>query len=147
MVSDPVIQKADPAARRKAMIMVLVAFVFGVSVIAAFDHFQVDIESWAVNNLDFLLEHTYLIFMVFLVLVLPVLGAGVYFLVFANRIARAQRFPPPGCAVSRDTVVLEGARAVWRARVIQLTSILLLCAAASTPVVMWYILQRIAGAA
>ena len=147
MVSEPVIQKADPAARRKAIIMVLVALVFGVSVIAAFEYFLGDVESWAEHNIEFLLEHTYLIFLVFLVLVLPVLGAGAYFLVLANRIARAQRFPPPGCAVSRDTVVIEGARAVQRARVIQFTTILLLCAAASTPVVMWYILHRIAGTA
>lgn len=129
------------------MIVVLVALVFGVSVIAAFEYFLGDIESWAEHNTDFLLEHTYLIFLVFLVMVLPVLGAGVYFLGFASRIARAQRFPPPGCAVSRDTVVIEGARAVRRARVIQFTTMLLLCAAASTPVLLWYILHRIAGAA
>lgn len=147
MVSDTKIQKADPAARRRAVIVVLVMLVLGASAIVAFENLMIDFESWAEHNIDYLLDHTYLIFLVFLIMLLPAFGAGVYLLVFANRVALTQRYPPPGCAVSRDTVVIEGARAVQRARLIQFISVLLLCAAASIPVIMWYILHTLAGAA
>lgn len=141
----PVLQRADMAARRKAVIVVVVAAVLGASAIAAFEYYLGDFEAWLEQNIDYLLEHSYVVFVAALILVLPALAAGAYLLVFSQRIVRSQRFPPPGYAVSRDTVVLEGARAIRRARIIQVLSVLLLCATSAIPVYLWYVFRYLAG--
>jgi hypothetical protein len=138
------IQRADPAARRKAVIILAVAAVLGLSAIAVLESHMGDIESWLEQNIEFLLQHTHVVFIATLVMVLPVLGAGVYLLVLGNRIVRSQRFPPPGLAVIRDTVALEGARAVRRARIIQALAVLLLCAASAIPVFVWSLFESLA---
>ena len=116
------IQKADPAARRKAIGVICVAAILGVCAIVAFDSFRDDFQSWLETNIKFLLENTIVVFLVSLVFVSPVLAAGAYLLLLGNRAVRAQRFPPPGSAMARDTLVLEGSRGLHRGRIIQLLS-------------------------
>jgi len=133
------IQKADPLARRKAIWVVLVATILGVVAIMAFESFQAHFQSWLEGKIHFLLENTIVVFTISLVIVSPVLGAGTYLLLLGNRTVRAQKFPPPGYAVARDTLVLEGSKGVQRGRVIQLLSLMLLCSAAAIPFIIWYI--------
>ena len=82
-----------------------------------------------------------------LVLVLPIAIASTYLLVFANRISRAGRFPPPGYKVTRDTVVLEGAAAQRRALFIRILSMMILGAACAAPLLMWFIVEQVVGRA
>jgi hypothetical protein len=49
----------------------------------------------------------------------PLLGFAVYLWLFARRVVRMQRFPPPGMRVVRDTSVLYGPSALARARLLQ----------------------------
>jgi hypothetical protein len=140
------IQKADPDARRKAIWVICVATILGVCAIVAFDSFQDDFQSWLEANIEFLLENTIVVFLVSLIFVSPVLAAGAYLLWLGNRTVRAQRFPPPGCALARDTLVLEGSKGLKRGRIIQLLSLLLLCGAAAIPFVMWYVFRSLASA-
>jgi hypothetical protein len=51
--------------------------------------------------------------------VLPVLGAAAYLWRFGIRTVRDQRFPPHGTLVLVDTVILEGAEAQRRGRMLQ----------------------------
>ena len=140
------IQKADSGARRKAIGVICIAAVFGVCAILAFESLQDDFQSWLERNIDFLLEHTIIVFLVLLVLISPLLATGVYLLSLGNRTVRAQRFPPPGYAVVRDTPVLEGLQGLRRGRVIQLLSLFLLCSAGAIPFVIWYVFHVLASA-
>lgn len=139
------VQPADPKARRKAVWVISIASVLGLSAIWAFEYFQSDLQSWLEKNIDFLLENTIVVFLVSLALISPVLAAGTYLLLLGNRTVREQRFPPLGDAVSRDTLVLEGRPALRRGRVIQLLSVLLLCSAGAIPFIVWYLFFSLAG--
>jgi hypothetical protein len=143
----PTIQRADPAARRLAVKILLAGLVLGLSCIAAFEYFMRDYEKWLEENIEFVLEHTYIFSLVSLVLVLPIAIASTYLLVFANRISRSGRFPPPGYAVTRDTVVLEGAAAQRRAVFIRILSIMILGTACAAPLLMWFIVEQVVGPA
>ena len=114
------VQQADPKARRKAIWVICVATLLGLSAISAFEYFQDDLQSWPARNVDFLLENTIVVFVVSFIFVSPVLAAGTYLFLLGYRTVRAQRFPPPGYAVARDTRVLEGWQGMRRGRVIQL---------------------------
>jgi hypothetical protein len=141
------IQRADPEARRKALRILAMALLLGLAAIAVIEHYRHDIESWLGQNLGLFLEHPWLVFIATLPMGLPVIAAGTYLLVFARHIVRARRFPPPGCAVTRDTAVLEGGRAVRRARIIQLLALLIIFAALAFPVYLWRLLSCHATAA
>ncbi len=140
------VQPGNPKARRKAIWVILFATFLGFSAILAFECYQHDFQSWLERNIDFLLENTFVVFVVSLILVSPVLAAGTYLLLLGNRTVRAQRFPPLGYAVVSDTLVLEGWQGVRRGRVIQLLSVFLLCSAGAIPVVMWYIFHTFGSA-
>jgi hypothetical protein len=140
------IQKADPEARRKAIRMICGAFILGVCAILVFDFLQEDFQSWLKKNIDFLLEHTIVVFFVSLLLVSPILAIGRYLFLLGNRTVRAQRFPPPGYGVVRDTVVFEGPQGIRRGRLIQLLSLFLLCVAGAFPFAMWYVFRSLASA-
>ena len=140
------IQKADPAVRRKAIRMICVALILGVCAILAFEFFQGAIRSWLEKNIDFLLENSIVVFFVTLIFVSPVLAVGIYLLLLGNRTVRAQRFPPPGLAVARARVVLEGRKGRRRGRIIQILSIFLLCMAGAIPFVVWHVFRSLASA-
>ena len=110
------IQRADPKARRKAIKIICIATILGIVAILAFEYVHDDFQSWLEKNIYFFLEHPLVVFVVFLVLVSPVLAAGGYLYLVGKRTVRAQRFPPPGYAVAGDTLVLEGGQAMRRGR-------------------------------
>jgi hypothetical protein len=137
------IQQADPKARRIAIQVICVATVLGLITILMFENFQDDFQTWLEKNIDFLLENTIVVFAAGLVSVSPLLAAGAYLLLIGNRTINAQRFPPPGCAVARDTPVLEGRKGIQRGRIIQVLSLFLLCCAGAIPVVLWLIFRSL----
>ena len=140
------VQLADPKIKRRAIWAICVATCLGLSAILAFEYFRDYLQFWLEKNFDFLLENTIVLFIATLVFMSPVLGAGIYLLLLGNRTVRAQRFPPPGHAVARDTPVLEGWQGVRRGRVIQLLALFLLCAAGTIPIIMWYIFRSLGSA-
>jgi hypothetical protein len=139
----PTIQPADPAARRQAVAILLCVLLVGLGLIAALERSLGDFEKWLEDNLEFILANTWLVFLAALVPVLPIAGFAIYLLGFAKKIASAQRFPPPGYAVTRDTVVLEGTAARRRAALLRVLSIGLLLLSGAAPVYLWYIFVQI----
>jgi hypothetical protein len=139
------IQKADPGARRKAIWVICATTLLGVCTILALESFQEEFQSLLERNIDFLVKNSIIVFLVSWVLVSPVLAAGTYLLSIGNRTVRAQRFPPPGYAVVRDTHVIGGSQGRQRGRVIQWLSLLLLFSAAAIPFVMWLVFRSLAS--
>jgi hypothetical protein len=131
------IQPADPKARRKAIWVIFVATFLGLSMILAVEYFQDEFQSWLERNIDFLLENNFVVFVAALALVSPVLTAGTYLFLVGKRTVRAQRFPPPGYPVVRDTLVLDSLQAIRRGWVIQLLSLFLVCCTGAIPFVIW----------
>lgn len=140
------IQPADTEARRRALWLLGIAAVLGLCAILVFEHFQQDFQAWLEDNIEYLLRNPYVVFLAALLFLSPLIAAAVYLLVLANRTVRAQRFPPPNVAVSRDTAVLEGSQAVRRGRILQFLSILLLLAAIVFPFILWSIFQGLGNA-
>ena len=139
------IQRADPRARRQAIGIFCVATPVGLAAILTFEYFQADLRSWLESNIGLLADNTILVFTGSLVLVSPVLAFAIYLILLGQRSVRGQRFPPRGYAVVRDTPVLEGSKAIGRGRLLQVLSCALLFAAASIPVVIWYLFRFLVG--
>lgn len=74
-------------------------------------------------------------------LALPLLGVATYLWRLGDRIVRSGRFPAPGMAVARDTVVQQGLAARSRGRVLQFLAATLVLAAAGIAIVLWRIVS------
>ena len=136
-------QRADPGARRKAIRVLIVVTLFGLCALLALEKFEDRFGSWLESNIEFLLENPILVFAGAMVLVSPVLATGTYLMVLARRTVQAQRFPPPGYAVARDTPVAEDGQAIRRGRIIQLLALFLLCCAAAIAAALWYMFRSL----
>ena len=73
------------AADARAMWIVGIAAVVGVSAIIAFEYFRDDFQAWLENNIHFLVKHPGAAFGLSLILVSPVLAAAAYLLLLGNR--------------------------------------------------------------
>jgi hypothetical protein len=73
--------------------------------------------------------------------VVPLLGFAAYFWRLGERIVRAERFPAPGLAVTRDTVVLRGSFARRRGRLAQLLAAIFVLAASAFAIVLWWLMS------
>lgn len=129
------IQKADPADRRKALIVVgiagglcalpLVAALFGaLDLRARLDAAAAQFVASPPAGVAAMS-----------VAVVPLVLFALYLVVFGARVIRAGRFPLPGQRVVRDTRIREGRAATVHGRVLQVLGILLGLAALSLPVI------------
>lgn len=120
------IQPADPRARRTAVRIVLVGAVAGAVLLWWSQRAMPDLEAWVLRVPGAeAWRATVVLGAVGVLLAAPLLGFAAYLWMFARRVARSQRFPPPGMGVVRETPVLSGQRAVTRARVLQGLSVVL----------------------
>lgn len=129
------IQRANPRARRQALLIVVCGVVFGLILILLAQSYRPALEEWVSQD-----PHSRLRFAlvaVFVAFVVPLLGLIGYFWRVGDRIVRAERFPAPGATVVRDTVVLRGQSARWRGRLIQFCAAILLLAAACFCILLW----------
>ena len=139
------IQKADPAARKRALTIILVGGVIGTLMIGAYRHYEVEIFAWLEHNIAWLADSPGIVLGFGCLLVAPLLVLSGFLFFYGRRAARAKRIPPPDSAVVRDTVVKTGARAVFHGRFVQVLSVLLLLSGAAIPFLFWYLLDRLIG--
>lgn len=137
------IQRADPAARRRALKLLLVGLVLGLILIQLLETALEEQEQWLLDNLPLILENSQLVVVLGIVMALPLAGLSIYLLLFANRIARAERFPPPGVAVTRDTPVIEGAAARRRAWLLRILAMVIFLCGYTLPWVLWSIVDQV----
>src|SRR5262245_51853679 len=102
----PDIQKADPAARRLAVLVIVCGTVAGASLLLALDRFRPQLESWLRQDLH--ARAWTIVWLAVAVVALPVLGVAGYLWHLGTRVASSGRYPPPGLRVLYDTEIVTG---------------------------------------
>ncbi len=134
------IQKADPAARRKSLLIVGLA---GIVLLVAGLLFGFDEPDRIDAIAGLILESPRIGVIAMAVGALPIVLFAIYLFVVGARVVRAERFPLPGQAVGRDTPIREGRAAIVHGRVLQALAVLLALAAAALPVILARVLDTL----
>jgi hypothetical protein len=131
-------QKADPKARRRALLAVLVGTLVGASFILSFESYRAALQDWILSEPGQSSDKIKLVLLtVAVVLSAPLLVFGAYIWVLGARVTRAQQYPPPVMPVFRDTRIVRGQPAVLRGNIMKVLAVCLIVAALVTPVVFW----------
>lgn len=138
------IQKADPTARRQAVLAVIFGAAVGGLLIAGFDHFHGPFREWLLSDPAETARRARLaMYLAAFVLSAPLIAFAVYLWLLGARVMRAQQFPPPGVRVIRDTPVIGGPAAVTRGQVIQVLALCLGVGAALLWSFFWWLARTI----
>ena len=120
------IQKADPAARRQAVLLVIFGMAVGALLIAGIEHFREPFREWLLSEPAETARRAKLAMYVSgFVVSAPVIAFAIYLWLLGARVLRAQQFPPPGFRVIRDTPVVGGHGAVNRGHAMQVLAVCL----------------------
>lgn len=143
------IQKADPAARRQAVLVIAFAAAIGGLLIAGFEHIREPFREWlSLEPAEAARRAKLALYVSAFILSALVIAFAIYLWVLGARVLRAQQFPPPGFRVVRDTPVVEGHGATARGHVIQILAVCLGIGAALSWTFFWWLARTIgAGAA
>ena len=132
------IQKADPGARRKALLIVGLGIMIGALLIIGFERFRTPLLNWLLSKPEKLLYRVGLFCFFSSVLgSAPLFGFSVYLWSLGGRVTRFKRFPLPGHRVVRDTPILEGQAALARGRVFKIMAVLFGAAAVMLCYAIW----------
>jgi hypothetical protein len=138
------VQKADPAARRQVVLVIILATATGALLIAGFEHFREPFQEWLSSEPAETARRAKLaVYVSTFVLSAPVIAFAIYFWLLGARVLRAQQFPPPGFRVIRDTPVVGGRGAMIRGHAIQILAVCLGVSAALLWLVFWRLAQTI----
>jgi hypothetical protein len=132
------IRRADPHARRRALLIIAGGAIVGAGLIWAWDQFRPDLHAWLVAEPGARSRRLgVLLLAVAAVVVVPLVGFAVYLWRLGSRILRERQFPPSGWTVVRDTAILRGPAAARRGRVVRGAAALLLVAATVLALLLW----------
>jgi hypothetical protein len=138
-------QRADPGVRRTAVAILGCAMAVGAILITVARWFRPEFEAWLEQDLSARLR------LVAVVLAIvtsgPVLGLAGYCWHFGRRIVHAQRYPPPGLRLTRDTPVVTGPAAGRRGRLIQVFAGVLGLGALLLPFFLWRLVSILGAGA
>jgi hypothetical protein len=136
----PEVRRADPVARRKAILLVILGALAGTLSIAGFEHYRAPLRDWLASNPG---ERTnrikLLLILVAAGLSAPLVALAAYLWSLGSSVVRTRQFPPPGSRVIRDTPVVAGQAAMVRGR--SLKALALFLGAASA--LLWLFLWRL----
>jgi len=115
------ILKADPSARRKAILSCIVAVIFGILILVWI------VPSWFeyLNTLPKDQSISLAINLIAFLSVIP-FSISLYFYRQGLKIIKSERCPPPGTKVIKDTPIIMGEKARWRGKVLIVISIIIL---------------------
>ena len=142
------IQKADPAARRQAILVIVFATAAGALLIAGFEHLREPFHDWLSSEPAETARRAKLaLYVSAFILSAPVIAFAVFLWLLGARVLRAQQFPPPGFRVIRDTPVVGGRGATVRGHVIQILAVCLGGSAALLWLFFWWLARTISEGA
>lgn len=137
------VQKADPDARKRALLLTGIAIGMGV-VMFALRHFaDATVTGWFRVLGERIAHNPSLGAAVMWLSMLPLVVFAVYTFRFGSRVVRARRMPPPGHKVVKDTLVHLEQAAVLRGRLAQVLASALLVLSIIIPAFFWYTLEHI----
>jgi hypothetical protein len=123
------IRKADPVARRQAMLLVLLGGIVGGLLIAGFEHYHQPLRDWLLSGQGSLkLRLTTVLIMMAAVIAMPLGWFALFLWSLRGKVLKAGEYPPPGCQVIHDTPVVRGKAAVSVARALQVVALVLMAA-------------------
>jgi hypothetical protein len=143
------IRKADPGARRRALLLVVAGTFIGAALLIGFERYSTRLRDWLSSEPAELAYRVKVAsaFVVALISV-PLLALAAYLGRLGTTVVRAQEFPPPGYRVFRDTSVVVGSAAIFRGRGLQVLAAFLAVGAATVAVMLWRLARVLtAGAA
>ncbi|MGY6275749.1 hypothetical protein [Methylomonas sp. MgM2] len=133
------IQKADLPTRRRLITVLIVLALGGFLVIFAFEQNKTALFNWVLA--DPTQKATRVKTMLWLACAFmesPLLGVALFTWKMAERVLVAERFPPPGIPVIRDTIVQVGQRARHRGRLLQAVAVVFVLLAVITLALFWH---------
>lgn len=135
------IRRADPAARRQAMWLLIVGTLVGVLLMLAFERYRTPLREWiGSGSRDAAHRIQPALVLLAVLLSVPVVAFAAYLWTFGTKVLRARQFPPPGYWVIRDTPAVDGQAAMRRGHVFR---ILAVCLGAAS-LALWLLLWRLA---
>lgn len=143
------IRKADPGARRQALLIVVTGTFIGAALLIGFERYSPRLRDWLSSEPAELAYRVKVgIALVTALTSGPLLALAAYLWWLGTAVVRVQEFPPPGYRVIRDTPVVVGSVAIFRGRGLQVLAACLAVGAATLSVVLWRLARALtAGAA
>ena len=136
------VQRADAAARRHALVVVVLGALTGALLLVGFERYRIPLRDWVLSESE---KSAHRVKLVFLVsgglLSTPLVAFAVYLWSLGARVLRARQFPPPGYRVIRDTPIVGGPAAMSRGRGLKILALCLGLASA----ILWLLLWRLAS--
>ena len=132
------VRKADPAARRWAVVVVVVGSFVGALLILAFERYRVSLGDWVLAEPgEAAARARWVVLALAAALLAPMLSFAAYLWWLGRRVVDAQEFPPAGLRVIRDTVVLTGEKAISRGRVLKMLAVGCIAACVVLGLLLW----------
>ncbi|MFH0344643.1 MAG: hypothetical protein ACHBNF_21530 [Chromatiales bacterium] len=139
------IRRADPAARRQAVVFVVVGTFVGALLIVAFERYRIPLRDWVLAE-GASAQRVKLVFLLLAALLLaPLLAFAAYLWSLGGRVLRAREFPPPGVRVFRNTPVLTGEAAISRGRQLKVVALGCGIASAALGLLLWRLASLFGG--
>jgi len=134
------IEPADPAARRQALMLLIVGVCGGAVALLLFRHYLPTLQQWLAGGPhDFSRRVRLIVFLMIALTSGPLLAFAAYLWWFGARVVRGAQFPPPGSRVIRETPVLRGRSAVARGRGFEVLAVVLSVAAVVLAYFLWWL--------
>lgn len=140
------IQKANPAARRLSIRLVIIMFVIGATIISLLEINQQNISNWFEANIDDIMNNVWIVIIACLIMIAPIVIFALYVFQFGLSCIRNRRFPPPDSKVIRDTPILEGNAGVRRGQILVGLSIMLKLFSIGFVVMLWRLFASLESA-
>lgn len=135
----PKVRRADPAARRQAILLVAIGGVVGALLILGVERYRPMLRDWILSDPGTRRDRARLVlFLAAALLSAPLVAFAGYLWLLGSRILGSGEFPPPGYRVLRDTPVSTGRSAVLRGRGLEVLAVCLAIAAALLWLLLWY---------
>ncbi len=143
--TDPeAVQRADPAARRRAFWIITISGVAGVLAVYALEVSRPAWENWLAASIEH--PDPVSLYGIAYLLALPLLVVSGYFLHFARAIVSSRRFPPNGYKVIRDTPIITGTASLRKGRLLMAIATVLLIVALVIPAAFVHVLLGLINA-
>jgi hypothetical protein len=128
------IRRADPRARRKAVLLVVVGAVVGAFAMLAFAPFG----EWLASQPGEIAHRIKLVFFLAgIILSAPLIAFAAYFWTLGARVLRTHEFPPPGYSVVRDAPIIKDRAAIRRGHALQALALCLAAACVLLLMLLW----------